>query len=247
MATLKNPKMLIEAAANYGVELDPTFSFDEHEPLASMHAQFNGTDAEFGLFAKLWGKKFDRKFRKGIKAVGKVAKIAVPVAAFVIPGIGPAIGVSLGAAMAAGDKVLGGLKPAERKKIISNTKALASLGDPDAKRGLMILNTVNQIRVQKKTPEGKRAVPKPAVPLKQTQVFRAVTQPQVYRLATLKHAAVAKAAAKPPAKKPVAPKKIATVTPITQKLTFWTRVKIAFGIGLDKVNVTVKPTIKKVA
>lgn len=226
--TLKNPQLLIDEAKKYGVDLGSTVSFDEAGPLNEMQAQFNGTSADFGLFAKLWGKKFDRKFRKGIKKVGKVAKIAVPVAAFVIPGIGPAIGVSLGAAMAAGDKVLGGMKPAERKKIISNTKALAAVGDPDAKRGMMVLNTVHKIRVEKKIPDGKRAIPKPAQPVKAAQVFKMVSQPQVYKLAAVKHAKVVNKASKQPVK---------PGSPLAKKLTFWTRVKLLFGVHVDGVAV----------
>lgn len=66
-------------------------------------------------------------------------------------------------AMSAADRLLGDRKIANSALVVRNTKALAALGDPSAKRGLAVLNAVGTIRAAKKIPAGKPAVAKAPV------------------------------------------------------------------------------------
>lgn len=222
--TLQQPKFLVDAAKQYGVKLDPVVQYDAARPLAAVSAQFNGEeadfgccfgefgreqypnmpmfsgDAQFGSFLRhIIGRKADRALGKGLKAVGKVGAIAT----FAIPGVGPLVGGGLTAALAAGDKVLGGTPPKQRAKIIANTKAAAALGDPHAKRGALVLATVDQIRKQNNVPPGKAAIK-----------IQGKINPQAFTKVIPKHQ-VKRLAAKTAATKP----------------TFWEKVKRFLHIG----------------
>lgn len=92
-------------------------------------------------------------------------------------------GISVKSAMAGADKLLGDNRIQNSVQIIRNTKALASLGDPAAKRGLATLNAVAKIRVARKIPPGKKSLPVKAsikIPL------QAKTKQQVFALASNK-------------------------------------------------------------
>jgi hypothetical protein len=170
MIELKNPPALIKELENYGVTLQPQISYDPKTSLLEVQSQFNGeeyspmgAEADFGLFASIIGKKWDRKLKKAGKGVIKVAKFAAPIAAFAIPGVNLIAAGGIAASLAAGDKFLGSKKVSKDKKqqVINNTKALAALGDKDAKNGLLILNAARKVRVQKRIPLGKPAIVHP--------------------------------------------------------------------------------------
>lgn len=87
------------------------------------------------------------------------------------------------AAMAAADRLLGDTKIANAQAVIRNTHALAALGDPAARRGLVILQAVGNIRAAKSAQPGQHVIP-----IVKTQSLRAVTikrtPAQVRRMAT---------------------------------------------------------------
>lgn len=228
MTTLQIPSSLVEEAKKLGVDLDPNVKFSAYQPLLKLSEQYGGIDpqfgeedctfadeSEFGSFLRhIVGRKADRSFRKGVKSVGKVAgqvaKVGLKVgavASFAIPGAGPLVGGSALAAMKAADKVLGGSSKKHKAKIVSNTKAMAALGDPHARRGATVLATVDQIRKQKAVPQGKPAIPGPA-PVKVQRYIKMIPQVTANALAATK---VATAASLP-------------------KKTFWMWVKEKFHI-----------------
>lgn len=90
-----------------------------------------------------------------VKGVTKGAAVLT----FVVPGVGPIAGGAALSAMASADKLLGDPKIKDAAKVISNTKALAALGNVPARRGAAVLGAVAQLRQQKGTPIGKKAVP----------------------------------------------------------------------------------------
>lgn len=65
-------------------------------------------------------------------------------------------------AMASADRLLGSRDINNAALVVRNTKALAALGDPAAKRGLSVLSATASIRVAKKAPPGKAVIPRPA-------------------------------------------------------------------------------------
>jgi hypothetical protein len=130
------------------------------------------------------------------KTIGKVAAVA----SFVVPGVGPLVGGGALAAMASADKLLGDKNIKHAAKIVSNTKALAALGDPHARRGAVILGTVAKIRAVKSVPMGKKAIPYAGRP--PTQKFtKVVTQAQANTLARAKVQSVSASRTAPAAKK----------------------------------------------
>ena len=104
----------------------------------------------------------------GLKTVGKVTKlaptqvksaVAKTVTAKGVTSFGVTANGSVKAAMSAADRLLGDGKINNSALVVRNTKALAALGDPAAKRGLAVLNAVATIRTVKKAPPGKAVVP----------------------------------------------------------------------------------------
>ena len=212
MTELQNPKFLIDEVAKLGVQLPTSIKFDAEAPLVKLSEQFKGTDpsfgeddinigdSDFGSFLRhIIGRKADRAVTKVVKVGAKVGAIA----SFAIPGVGPLVGTSAMAALAAGDKLLGDPKVKSAAKVVSNTKAMAALGNQSAKRGAMVLAAVQKIRTAKKVPIGKSAIPYVGTinPKKYTQK---TTQSQAYALAQKKIA-----------EKP--------------KITFWVKVKKWLG------------------
>jgi len=70
-------------------------------------------------------------------------------------------------ALASADKFLGsqGTPANIRQQVINNTKAMAALGDPNAKRAVTTLNAAQQIRIATQTPAGKSAIDAKPLPL----------------------------------------------------------------------------------
>lgn len=178
MQTLVIPPELQKIAAAMGTPVKDKATFDAQTALQNLHGQFAGfgcdygaefdgefgccfgsEDSEFGgFFSKL--KKLGKGIGKGLGKVGKIAGKVGAVASFAIPGVGPLVGPAALAGMAAADKLLGSKKNhAAAAKIVSNTKALAALGDPQAIRGAQVLATVSLMRQQQKAPPGKAVVP----------------------------------------------------------------------------------------
>lgn len=74
-------------------------------------------------------------------------------------------GTNMQGALSKADQLLGDRKITNAALIVRNTKALAALGDDNAKRGLTVLSAAAKIRTAKKTPPGKAAVPPSAKPV----------------------------------------------------------------------------------
>ncbi len=109
------------------------------------------------------GKKFGSALPKTAVATARAVSKTVTKNGVVSFGIkSPTLNVK--SAMAAADKLLGDPKVGNAALVVRNTKALAALGDPSAKRGLAVLNSVATIRKAKKVPPGKSAVPKAPIP-----------------------------------------------------------------------------------
>lgn len=94
-----------------------------------------------------------------VKGLAKGIATAGAVASFVVPGIGPLVGGSALAAMHAADKLLGDPNVKGAAKLVSNTKALAAIGDVPARRGAAILGAVAQIRQKKGALPGQAVIP----------------------------------------------------------------------------------------
>src|SRR4051812_18242763 len=132
--------------------------------------------------------KFDAKGT--IKGLGNIAKTAGKVAAvasFVVPGVGPLIGGSALAAMSAADKLLGDPKIKNAAQLVSNTKALAAMGNVPARRGAAALAAVAQIRAKTGAKPGQaviKAGPTAKAPVVNTAAYvQAVPRTQVKALA----------------------------------------------------------------
>ncbi len=125
---------------------------------------------------------------RAVKTVGKVAAVA----SFVVPGVGPLVGGGALAALTAADKLLGDPKIKNAAQLVSNTKALAAMGNVPARRGAAALAAVAQIRQVKKAAPGQAVIkpkPTPAKPapkpltVNTTAYVQAVPRAQVKALA----------------------------------------------------------------
>lgn len=94
-----------------------------------------------------------------VKGLAKGIATAGAVASFVVPGVGPLVGGGALAAMHAADKLLGDPNIKNAAKLVSNTKALAAIGDKPARRGAAILGAVAQIRQKKGALPGQAVIP----------------------------------------------------------------------------------------
>jgi len=232
MAVVQQDPTVMKAASElFGVQIDPDVRFDAATPLKKVAAQLNGAsvdfgaeDAEFGGFlGRVLNKVTPKRARGGrdlskmklkvdvkasAKGLAKGVGTAAAVASFVVPGAGPLVGGSALAAMKAADKLLGDPNVKGAAQLVSNTKALAALGNKPARRGAAVLGAVAQIRQQKGVVAG-QAVIKPVGAAKPAPVN---TKPytQVVPRTTVKALAV---------------KAAATST----KKTFWQKVKDLFS------------------
>jgi hypothetical protein len=138
--------------------------------------------------------KFDAKgTAKGLGQIAKTAGKVAAVASFVVPGVGPLVGGSALAAMSAADKLLGDPKVKNAAQLISNTKALAAMGNVPARRGAAALAAVAQIRQKTGAKPGQAVIkprpsplrPAPRAPAVNTALYvQAVPRTQVKALAT---------------------------------------------------------------
>ena len=184
MAVVQQDRAVMDAASKlFGVQIDDSVKFDAATPLRKVAAQLNGApvdfgaeDASFGGFlGKVLNKVTPRRIRGGkdlskmklkvdvkasAKGLAKGVGTAAAVASFVVPGAGPLVGGSALAAMKAADKLLGDPAVKGAAQLVSNTKALAALGNKPARRGAAVLGAVAQIRQVKGAQPG-QAVIKP--------------------------------------------------------------------------------------
>jgi hypothetical protein len=98
-------------------------------------------------------------YKKTFVGLGKGLAIGAAAVSMAVPGVNVLTGSAVAGALAAGDKLLGSKNIKQAGRIISNTKAMASLGDPAAKRAAIVLGTVSQIRQAKGVQPGQRAIP----------------------------------------------------------------------------------------
>lgn len=183
------PPFLIEQARALGVTIDPHIEYDPEVPLVKLSLQYRGQQPDFGAedcdmgcdcgtFAGLKLPGFMRKtlkkvsgnkvkipknstinVTKSLKGLAKGIAIGTAAVSMAVPGVNVLTGSAVAGALAAGDKLLGSKNIKNAGRVISNTKALASLGDPGAKRAAVVLGTVSQIRQAKGAQPGQRAIP----------------------------------------------------------------------------------------
>lgn len=171
------PAVRAEARAA-GIELP---EFEEVEVLPAVVDVGSDFGADFGFLNLKAAVK---------KAVGTVKTNVTATAGGNAPGIinGQAVAfavspiMSVKTAMAAADRLLGDPKIANAANIVKNTKALAALGDPAAKRGLVALQAVGNIRAQTGAPAGKKVIQAKAPSARSVTIKR--TPAQVRRMAT---------------------------------------------------------------
>lgn len=140
------------------------------------------TPAQLASIKALENAKYKIDIKKSATGLAKGIGTGVAIASFVIPGAGPLVGGGIMAGLAAADKLLGDPNIKGAAKIISNTKALAALGDPGAKRGAIMLSAAQTIRTAKKTPPGKKAIPYSGT-ISTKKYTKKITQPQANALA----------------------------------------------------------------
>lgn len=172
------PPAIRAASAELGVTLPVVDEIDELASVVQMGQELS-PGADFGGLSV---KAFTRNiFKRNVTATASTGSasgiVRGQVVAFGIrsPRITPK------AAMAAADRLLGDPKIANAQAVVRNTKALAALGDASAKRGLVVLQAVGNIRAAKKTPPGTQAVPTGAAPIRAVTIKR--TPAQVRRMA----------------------------------------------------------------
>lgn len=182
MTEVQQSPEVIAIAHRLGVDIDSSVTFNPKtavlkvaQQLEGKEVAFSGEDAEFGgFFGKILKRvtpkrvvpsgidlskariKVDiKKSATGLtKATGKLAAVA----SFAVPGLGPLVGGTALAAMTAADKVLSSGKAAG---LVSNTKALAALGNVPARRGAAVLGAVAQIRQVKGVAPGQPVFNRP--------------------------------------------------------------------------------------
>jgi hypothetical protein len=109
-----------------------------------------------GLFGSF--KKMKRKFRKGLKSVGRIAKKTVksPLLKVGVAGLAvafPPVGVPAASALVTANAVMSNLESADKTRrelaqhLARNTAKAAKAGDTDAKRGLALLLVAKRMRV----------------------------------------------------------------------------------------------------
>ncbi len=149
---------------------------------ASLAAKTSGTARDAAL--RLAKAPVKLNVKQTATGLAKVTGKAVAIASFVVPGAGPLIGGSALAAMKAADKLLGDPKIKNAAQLISNTKALAAMGNVPARRGAAVLGAVAQIRQVKAVAPGQAVIKVPTPPVN-TKAFTQVTsQNEVKALAT---------------------------------------------------------------
>lgn len=187
------PPMMITLASQLGAQLPATMQVDEYGPLMELQDQLPA-GADFGCFGAEFGfgplRRVTSALKKAVpKAAGGAVKVKSPVTV--------AFGIKSSAmpmqqAMAAADRLLRDPRIANAQTIVKNTQALAALGDPSAKRGIITLQAVGQMRNQLKAKPGQAVIPTPAPAARNVTIARSTAQ--VKRMAVK---AVAPAQTKP--------------------------------------------------
>jgi hypothetical protein len=179
MQIVYSPAVRAEAA-RLGIQLPETDTIEVLPAVVDMGADFG---ADFGGMLKV------KAFGRSIAAAAKktVLKPASKGAASgIIRGNAVAFAiksplVSAAAGMAAADRLLGDPKIANAAAVIRNTTALAALGDPAAKRGLVALQAVGNIRASLSAKPGQKVIQAKAPTARSVTVTR--TPAQVKRMA----------------------------------------------------------------
>jgi len=189
MTELTIPPFLIQQAKSMGVTIDSVIEYDPEVPLLKLSQFYRGQQPDFGeedcdmgcdcgSFAGIKLPGFMRKtlrkasgnkikipknatinVRKSVTGLGKMAAVGAAAVSMAVPGVNVLSGSAVAGALAAGDKLLGSKNVKNAGRVISNTKAMAALGDPGAKRAAIVLGTVAQIRKAKGAQPGQRAIP----------------------------------------------------------------------------------------
>lgn len=184
------PPAVRAEAARLGIMLPVSESVEVLPAVVDMGAEFG---ADFGGLINL-----KSTLKKAASAVKK--NVLRPVSTGTAPGIVRGNVVSFAvkspmqpvqSVMAAADRLLGDPKIANAQAVIRNTQALAALGDPAAKRGLVALQAVGNIRAQKGAAPGQKVIQAKAASPRSVTAKR--TPAQVRRMA-------AKTVAKPAVK-----------------------------------------------
>ena len=118
------------------------------------------TPAQKQAAAKLADARIKVNVKKSATGLVKVTGKAAAIASFAVPGVGPLVGGTALSAMQAADKLLGDPAVKNASQLVSNTKALAALGDVPARRGAAVLGAVAQMRAAQGAQSG-QAVVKP--------------------------------------------------------------------------------------
>lgn len=160
-------------------------------PMVELGKKFAPKPLQKGLSigAKVNAKLFDAATGSGKKKLtpqNVIRSVAKTVSAKGVTSFGIPASGNIKASMAAADRLLGDRNVNNAAAVVRNTKALAALGDANAKRGLAVLNAVATVRTVKKAPAGKAVVPKTTV---KTPV---VQRTSVAKVNTLAKATVAK-------------------------------------------------------
>lgn len=183
------PPFLIQQARALGADIDPIIEYEPEAPLLKLSQFYNGGQPDFGAedctmgcecshFAGIKLPGFMRKtlrkasgnkvkipknatinVKQSLKGLGKGVAIGAAAVSMAVPGVNVLAGTALAGALATGDKLLGDKNVKQAGRIISNTKAMAALGDPGAKRAAIVLGTVAQIRQAKGAQPGQRVIP----------------------------------------------------------------------------------------
>lgn len=168
---------MIQFAKSMGVQLEPTSDVDGRSALMDL-AQEISPGADFGIGFGI---------KKAVENVLSARSAAGGSAPAQRNGSTIAFGIrtsamSIPAAMAAADRLLGDPAIKNAQSVVRNTQALAALGDPAAKRGLLALQAVGTIRAKVGAKPGQKVVRASPAPARTVTIAR--SNAQVRRMAT---------------------------------------------------------------
>jgi hypothetical protein len=127
--------------------------------IAVQLAAKGATPQQVAAYRKVASGPMKLDVKKTVTGLGKGLAIGTAAVSMAVPGVNVLTGSAVAGALAAGDKLLGSKNVKNAGRVISNTKAMAALGDPAAKRAAIVLGTVAQIRQAKGVQPGQRAIP----------------------------------------------------------------------------------------
>lgn len=152
---LSYPLKLSQEAALFGVELPSTLRLDSTAAIRQLAAQlprdypssaFGLEDVVEALPTPILGGLFAKQEPVGVSPNGIAHTFTIPV------------DTTVTMAMAGADRLLGDPNVRNVDRIISNTKAMAALGDLGCQRALCTLDAVEKIRKKRKVPVGKKVI-----------------------------------------------------------------------------------------